>query len=327
MDEEKINQAQPQDADVRPDDSNQAVENNVHNEFLPQKTKKQKALGYLTDALFFVLGSFIYAVSINVFSAPNDIAPGGFSGIATMINHLVPQIPVGVAIIVLNLPLFILGLKKLGLRFMIKTLIGTVMISVMIDVTSLFLPEYHGDKFLAVVYGGVLGGLGLGFIFLRGGTTGGTDLIAKLLSLRFRFLSMGRLVTACDCVIVICTFFVYQSMEAPLYAMVYLFVMGKFIDIALYGNSRGRGKAMLIISKNYEEIKERILKDVDRGVTELYSKGGYSGKDLPTLLVAAHRQDLHKIYAIIKKADKNAFVIVCDAEEVRGEGFMEKFED
>lgn len=291
------------------------------------KTKKQKALTFLIDAFFFVLGSFVYAVSINVFSAPNEIAPGGFSGIATMINYLIPAMPVGVTMILLNLPLFIIGLKKLGLRFMIKTLIGTILLSVMIDVTELFLPQYHGDKFLALIYGGILGGLGLGFVFLRGGSSGGTDLIAKLLSLRFRFLSMGRLVMACDCVIVVCTFFVYQSFEAPLYAILYLFVMSKFIDVALYGNSRGKGKALLIISKHYEEIKERILVDVDRGVTELVAKGGYSGDERPTLLVAAHRQDLHKIYALIKKVDKNAFVIVVDAEEVRGEGFVEKFED
>lgn len=302
------------------------MEKPVKKEWNLQRSKKQIVLGYFLDALFYLLGSLAYAVAINVFSAPNNIAPGGFTGIATMLNYLL-GLPIGVMTIALNLPLFIWGFIRLGKRAMVKTVIGTVLSSVVIDLTAPILPQYvcvPGEVMLACIFGGVLAGVGLGFVFMRGGTTGGTDLVAKLVSTHVKFISLGRLVLLADCVVILMTFIVYQNLSSPLYALIFLFVHSKVIDAVLYGVDSGRGKMMLIISPKNQEIKDYILTEVSRGVTELMSRGGYSGIEGEVLLVAVRRQEVYRTYDVIKRVDPKAFVIVANADQISGLGFREK---
>ena len=285
-------------------------------------TALQRWTALFWDALFFLLGSLLYAVSVNVFSAPNNIAPGGFTGIATMLNYMF-GLPIGITILVMNVPFFILGAVQLGKKFLAKVIAATILSSVVIDLTAPFMPAYRGDMMLCCIFGGILSGAGLALIFLRGGATGGTDLIAKLVSKYVRFISLAHLLLIADIVVVLTTIPVYRTIESPLYAFIFIFVTTKVIDMVMYGNDSGTGKMMFIISQKNQEIKKHILEDMDRGVTELKSRGGYSGIEGEVLLCAVRRGEMHRTLDIVKKADDRAFVIVGDAHEITGEGFKE----
>ncbi len=293
---------------------------------LRQSSSVRKWASIFVDILFFLAGSLLYAAFVNIFTAPNNIAPGGFTGIATMLNYLF-GLPIGSTILVMNLPFFFIGAWQLGKGFLAKVIAGTVLSSVVIDITAPFMPAYQGDMMLCCIFGGILSGAGLALIFLRGGATGGTDLIAKLLNRFIRFISLAHLILAADMLVVLATIPVYRSIESPLYAIVFVFVTTKVIDMVMYGSDSGTGKMMFIISKNNQEIKEHILKDLDRGVTELKSRGGYSGVEGEVLLCAVRRGEMHRTLDIVKNADPRAFVIVGDAHEITGEGFKDGQEE
>lgn len=176
---------------------------------------------------------------------------------------------------------------------------------------------------LTTVFGGFFSGLGLALIFVRGGTTGGTDLIANLISLRVRHLSLGRLILIVDMIIVVASAFVYGSYESPLYATIVIYITSKVIDVVLYGADIGTGKILFIVSRKNEEIAEKIMQILGRGVTELYSRGAYTKQDGEVLLCAVSRQEVYKVYDIIHSIDPDAFTIVGDAGEISGEGFKE----
>lgn len=279
---------------------------------------------YLIDAFCFFVGSIIFAVSVNTFTAPNNIAPGGLTGVATMVNYLTGgQLPIGITIILLNIPIFIWAFLSNGFRYVAKTACATVISSLAIDLTAGFLPKYNGDMLLTTAFGGLLSGVGLALILIRGATTGGTDMIADLLHKHVRHFSMGRLILMTDLVIVILSAVVYQSFESPLYAAIVIFIMSKVIDSVLYGVNSGTGKTMFIISQKNEQIAQRIIEDLDRGVTELKARGCYSKQDSTVLLCAVRRQEVHKTYDIIHSLDRDAFIIVGEAGEITGEGFHE----
>lgn len=278
---------------------------------------------FLVDAVFFLAGSILYAASVNVFSAPNNIAPGGFTGIATMLNYLF-GLPIGVTILVMNLPFFVWGAVEMGRKFLAKVIAGTVVTSVVIDLSAPFMPVYQGDMMLTCIFGGILCGAGLALIYMRGGATGGTDLIAMLLTRRIRTVSLAHLILIADMTIVLATLPVYGTIESPLYALVFIFVSTKVIDMVMYGIDSGTGKMMFIISRCNEKIRDRILEEMDRGVTELKSRGGFSGVEGEVLLCAVRRNEMPKIFDIVKAEDPKAFVIVGDAHQITGEGFREE---
>lgn len=286
-------------------------------------SNKSKKLDILIDFLFFLLGSFIFAVAINMFSSPNNIIPAGITGISTMINYLF-GFPIGIVTIILNIPLFIWGIVEMGYSSILKTIIATIMSSVAIDLTKPFLPQYKGDLILACIATGVISGLGLALIFMRGGTTGGTDLIAALVVKHIRFISIGKVILIADIVIVAISIFVYKSFESPMYAIIVIFVSTKIIDGVLYGIDRGSGKVMFIISKKNKEISQKILSDIGRGVTAIKSRGVYSNTEDEMLLCAVNRHQVYKIYDIIRSIDSNAFVIVGGMGEIWGEGFKKE---
>ena len=270
-------------------------------------TTQKKVKNLLMDAVFFLAGSFLFAVSIDTFTAPNQIAAGGLTGVATILNHMF-GIPIGTANILMNVSLLIWAYVEMGYQLMIKTVVATIVSSAMIDVMVPYLPQYQGEPLITIVFGGCLAGLGLALILMRGGTTGGTELAANLLSLHIHGFSLGKFIMVIDLVIVLASAVVYQEYESPLYAILVIYITSKVIDAVLYGTDRGTGKVMFIISPKNKEIARRIMDDLERGVTELRSRGAYSGQEGTVLMCAVSRQEVHKIYDIIHEIDINAFL-------------------
>lgn len=284
------------------------------------ETRSKKIREYVLDGTLFFLGSLLYAAAINIFTAPNNIAPGGLTGIATMLNYLF-NLPIGTMILVMNIPLFILGFIFFGWKFIIKTILATALSSVVIDATTGLFPAYTGEPLITVVFGGLLSGLGLALILMRGGTSGGTELAANLVAIKFPHISIGKLIMVLDVIVVLFSAWVYGEFESPLYAMMVIFITSWVIDALLYGTSIGTGKMMFIVSPRNEEIAAAILTKMQRGVTGLRSRGAYSGKEGEVLLCAVRRSEVYHIYRIIHQIDPEAFIIVGDAGEISGEGF------
>lgn len=272
------------------------------------------------DLLIYVASGCIFAVAINVFTAPNKIAPGGVTGLSTVINY-VSGLPIGAVSFVINIPIFIWAFFEIGYKLVTKTIVAALISSVSIDWLSAFLPAYHGDPMLAALFGGLLEGISLALVFMRGSTTGGTDMIARVLKRHFRHLSTGRLMMSVDVLVVLASAVVYRRVESALYAVIYLFISTRVIDAILYGADSGTGKVLWIVTRVPDRIASRILNEVDRGVTAMHSKGMYSGREGEVLMCAVSRSEVYQVMDLVKAEDSNAFMVVGDAGEIRGEGF------
>lgn len=270
------------------------------------------------DGLFYVMGSVLYALSVNIFTAPNQIAPGGVTGVATLLNFLWGA-PIGTMILLVNLPLLIAAWFRLGKVFTVRTLIVTVLSSVIIDATAPFLPVFRGDKMLIALFGGVLAGAGLGLIYMRGATTGGTEVVARLLERKFRHIPIGRLILLVDALVVAASALVYRNVETALYAMVLIFVSTSLMDALVYGGDKG--KMLLVMSKREQEIADAVLERMERGVTMLNATGAYTGGDRRVLLCAVRRSEMYELRSLVTDIDPGAFMIVVSTDEVLGEGF------
>ena len=264
-----------------------------------------------------VIGSILTAVSINMFMVPNKIAPGGVSGIATVFYYLF-KFPVGTVMLVLNIPLFLLGVRHLGGLFGFKTLFSTIILSVIIDLTT-FLPVLTKDPLLASLYGGILMGVGMGLVFKSGATTGGTDLAAKIVHSFIPTLTLGQILLAIDTAVVAFATIVFKDYELAFYAVITLYVSSKVIDGILEGVNFA--KAVFIVSTKSTLIAEKIMKDLDRGVTGLNGLGMYTGDQKTVLMCVLKRQEIPTLKSLVNEIDENAFVILTDAREVLGEGF------
>lgn len=276
-----------------------------------------------TDVVYYCLGSLLFAASVNIFTAPNDIAPGGVTGLAILAQALFGA-HIGLTTIALNIPIFIWGVYSLGWRDMGKTAAAILLTSIAIDATDGLFPVYRGDPMLICVFGGIAAGAGLSLIFMRGGTTGGTDLAAHLLARKLRFLSLGKLILLIDLPILVLSGVVYDSWESPLYALIVIFITTKVIDTMLHGISESTGKLMLIISPRHEEIRQDILHSLPRGVTELWGRGSYTGRNSTVLMVAVRRPEVYRVYDMVYRLDRDAFIIVTEVSEILGEGFRPK---
>lgn len=282
--------------------------------------KGKKAREILMDILFMTVGSIIYAVSVNCFTAPNNIAPGGVTGIATLLNYVL-HTPIGLVAFIINIPIIIWAIVEIGYKLVVKTMTAIVLSSLLIDVFSWFLPAYRGNMILVALFAGLFEGVGLSLVFIRGATTGGTDMIARLLGRRLPHFSMGKLMLAIDGLIVVISAFVYGSIENAMYACIVIFVSTKLIDSILYGTDSGTGKLFFVMSPKVREMGDRIIKELDRTVTYLDSHGGYTKQPGETMLCAVRRFEVYHIQNIIREEDRDAFVIVGDAGEITGEGF------
>ncbi len=285
---------------------------------LKRKNRHSLTKQWISDIFFWCVGGLLYASAINIFTAPNNILLGGFSGIATILNYLF-GLPIGTVIFVLNVPFFIIAFYKFGRGFIVKTAVATLISSLFIDLSALYFPAYSGDRLLSSIYGGVLAGAGLGIIFLRGATTGGTDIIAKLLRLKFPHLSMGRVILYLDIVVIALSFFVYRSAENMLLALIVIFVSSQAIDYTVTGNSHS--KMIFIVTQKGGEVKSKITSELNRGVTVIKAEGGYTGEQKAMLFCAVRANDVARVSRAIKAADEGSFIVVSDADEILGEGF------
>lgn len=280
--------------------------------------KRARLIEGIVDTIFFILGSFLHAIAVNTFTAPNRIAPGGFTGLSTMINYLT-GLPIGATVFALNIPLFIISYKVFGKNFIVKTFVATLLMSIGIDLAAPFLPTYESDRLLATLFGGMLSGVGLSVILYRGATTGGTDILAKLLRIKWAHISMGTVILFADIIVVALSALAYRDVESALYAFVTIFVSSKTIDYVLYG--RGYGKMLLIFTDNPDVISKAITSELGRGVSILDATGGYTGDQKSMLVCAVRTNEISKISKLIREYDKNPFIIVTEAGEIFGEGF------
>lgn len=281
------------------------------------KIRRNKVKEFLADTLVFILGGALYSIAINCFLSRNNILNGGFTGVATILNFFF-DLPIGTVLFIMNIPVFAVAFKKLGARFVLRTVWATLINSTLIDI-GVLLPVYRNDLLLSSLFGGALTGIALGIIFIRNATTGGVDIIAKLIQLKKPHVSIGRSILLFDATIVVLGGIVYGNFESMLYAAVVIFVSAQVLDYIIYGVSRGA--MIMIITNKSDEIRRMIINDLNRGVTVLKGQGGYSGEEKNILLCACYDNQAQKFIKKIKSADENAFFIVTQSKQILGNGF------
>lgn len=273
------------------------------------------------DVLLLLIGSFIYGVGTRAFMVPANIAPGGASGLALMANYLF-GLPVGMLTLVLNVPLLILAWFYLSRRFAVTTAIASTLCSLILDfVITPFLPVYSGDRLLSSLYGGVLVGIGMAFIFLTGTTTGGTDILGYLIQKKKPHMSIGRALMLVDGVILGISIFVFGNIEAALFGLISLYAQTKVIDGIIYGGDTG--SMAVVVTGNPDEIAAGVIEELDRTATLVPAKGAYSKADSSVLLCAVRKSQFSKFKRIVYESDPNAFVMVAETSEVLGLGFKD----
>jgi len=281
---------------------------------------KNPALRLLYEYGIVTLGCALYALCFNWFFQPNNISMGGFTGVSQILNRLIPILPIGVMSIVLNIPLFYLGVRKQGLKLLISSLYAMTVGSLMIDGLAAVYTFSPMEPMLACVYGGVTLGISMGLMLMVGATTGGTELMARLLKYKLRHLSIGRLCLTIDVIVISLYALTFRNINNALYGIVAMYISSFAMDTVVYGSINA--KIAYIISARSGEIAKRLL-GMDLGITLLDGRGGYSGDPKQVVLCAFKRSQIAAIKAAVTQIDPNAFIIVCEAHEVLGEGFGE----
>ena len=279
--------------------------------------EKKNLKTHIKDYIIITIASFFYGLAISQFLDPNDIAPGGVSGLSMIINRII-NIEVGTIILMINIPILLLGLYKFGLKFLISTIYATVMGSVFTNILAVY-PPITTDPLLATICGSALASVAIGFIFKCGATTGGTDIIVKVLRLKFPHLKTGRLFLICDLVVVLLSAFVFEHTDSALYAVIGVFLMSVVFDIVLYGADGA--KLIYIISNEWQAIATRLLMELDVGVTYLEGEGAYSNERKRVIMCVVRKQIAPQVEEVVKEEDGNAFMIVSSAAEIYGEGY------
>lgn len=283
----------------------------------------------LMDVVLLFLGSLSYALAVDMFTAPNNIAPGGVTGIATMLNYLSQnwpfEIPIGVATLVMNVPLLIAAWVKIGRRLAVRTIIGLALSSTLIDLLEPIIPPFQGENMLTCIFGGVLLGLGVGLILSRGGTTGGSEVVARLLERKFPHIPVGKLILLVDGVVIATSALVYRELESPLFAVVLVFISSQVTDWIIYGGRHG--KMAMILSKKQTEVTAAIMERINRGVTLLKAEGAYSGADQKMILCAVRRDEVFRLRQLVFELDPDAFFMMLSTDEVRGYRWLDPHEN
>lgn len=268
-----------------------------------------------------IVGCVIGAASYPLFLEPNFIAPGGLTGITTILNYHF-GLPIGITSLVLNIPLMIVGWRLIGAGFIVRTLVATLLFSFMIDL--LHLPVLSTDPLLASIFGGIMLGVGLALILKGSATTGGTDLMARMVHHYQRAISIGSFLFAFDTLVILLSW-VFLSAQHALYAMICVFVTAKVLDQVLTGF--GNDKACYIISRKYEAIEKRLMGEMERGVTRIKAVGAYSGEDIQMLLCIVGRFEAPRLKNIVNEEDESAFMFITDTHETLGEGFAKLIQE
>lgn len=280
-----------------------------------KKNLNLKKYGY--EILLTIVGCFIMACGTSLFLLPNKLSTGGFSGIATIAYYVI-KIPMGITIFILNVPLFVMGYLRLGKRFLSKTIIGTALLSIFIDLLEKAPPLTHNQT-LASVYGGIVVGIGSAINLKAIASTGGSDLFAYIIRSYKPYFKTSTLIIVVDTVIVTLNVLFLKNIEIGLYSAIAIYLMGKMIDLVFEGVNFT--KIILIISEKYEQIARKIENTIDRSSTGIYAKGMYTNEDKMMLLCVASRNEISKIKQIATDIDKNSFIIITNARETWGEGF------
>lgn len=279
----------------------------------------------IIDACLIIGGTFLMGFAFNVFLNNNKISPSGFSGLSAIISNVLMQnfnvnIPASVFYLVINAVLFIFAYKNLGLKFAINSAIGIISYSIFMQACNFDIGLSGQDLLLCAIYGGVIMGIGLGLVFRGHGSTGGSDMLANLLSRKFKFLTVGNLVFIVDLFVVVFSFIAYNNLNLALYSLIAIYIMTKMADVIVSGVQSLR--AYYIISGNHEEIANRIMNEIERGVTGYKSQGMYTHSEQNVLMTIVTREESIKLRQIVSEIDKKAFMFSCPISEAMGGGFM-----
>ena len=261
------------------------------------------------------IGSVIGAAAYPTFLIPNNIAPGGLTGVATILNYLAGW-PVGITALVLNIPLFLIGYRTMGKVFAFRSLVATALFTILIDILPL--KPVSEDPLLGTLFGGVVLGIGLGLILRGGATTGGSDMIARMVHRRFSFITVGMFLFALDFLVVLAAAIFIGGTQA-LYAMIDIYVCSRVIDAVMVGF--GGNKACFVMTDAWQKVTGRVLNEIERGCTLLEAKGAYSGTSRPVVMCVMSRQEMTALKRIVQEEDEKAFMFITEAHEALGEGF------
>ncbi len=304
-------------------------------DFRPEKIFSKK---WFISYSLIVIGSIILAAGFVFFISPYKIVPGGVYGIAIVIHYMTQGVfswapsglPIGTMGLIMNIPLTIIGIRILGPRFGVKTVVGFVLTSVFMDAITYFFgeaPLVEGDALLSAIFGGLMVGIGLGLIFKSKATSGGSDIVAMILA-KYTKMPLGQLMIYVDSAIVLIGLVVFADWKIPLYSWIVIYVTGKTIDVVLQGMSVD--KTLFIVSDKFVEIRDRIINDLHRGGTYIPGKGMYNGGDKTIIFTVVNRREMALLQEYIHEIDPKAFLTVLEANEILGEGFKslkEKLED
>lgn len=279
---------------------------------------KNKVQELIKSNGIWIIGCVLYSFGVNSFSIPNSIAQSGITGLAVIINHLT-EFPVGTANLIMNIPLLILMWIFLGKKLVARTLWVTVILSTALDVVAFIPFEYTGNPLLAAIFCGLLQGTGLGLIMITGATSGGTDIIGRLVHKKWPHITVGTIVMIADALVVAAGMFVFRSVESGLYAIVMIYVSTKVIDTLIYGT--GNGKMLMIVTDKADEVSQAIVHSSPRGVSIIPAKGAYTGTDKNVLLCVARKHEISGILKTVNDVDDKTFTIVSEANEILGKGF------
>lgn len=271
------------------------------------------------DFVLIVLGCAIWGAAFAFLTYPNNIVSGGLTGIAQIIN-LLTGLPVGVMVMIMNVPLFVVAWKKFGSRFIIFSLIGMIASSLFIDLFALVELTFTTDTLLAAVYGGVLKGVGSGLVFLTGATTGGSEIGARLLRRKFPYINFGTISMGLDVLVVIAFAVVFRRFDSAMYTIITMFVTSRVVNLMLYGLANS--SVCYIVTTEPKSIAGEVGRSLGRGATILRGEGAYSGEERDVILCAVKRQQIPALKRIVSAADENAFVIVTESHEVFGKNFL-----
>lgn len=281
--------------------------------------KKSVIKNQIWDYTFFAVGSFVYAAAINIFIIPGNMVLGGVVGISTILNRLIP-VPIGMLTLLFNIPLFIFAYKELGGLYLKKIAIATVISNIFIDLLTPVLPQFNGDLFLSALYGGILSGAGMGIIMLRGGTTGGIDIVAMIVNKRNPNFSIGKIILFIDIFVVVLSGVISNDPPSMLYSLIVIYCSSKAIDTVLYGLVKN--SLIFIVTTKPDEIFQEISKKVGRGMTRIEATGSYTRENKTVLICAARRNEILKIKQISANVDPKSFLILGEASDIVGEGFF-----
>ena len=271
-----------------------------------------------------VVGCMLFGLGFNLFLEPNGLNAGGISGLSMVFVQLTGFGTIGTLTMLLNLPLFALGGIKIGKKFLIGSLLGMMLSSIAIDVLAVF-PAPQTEPLVGGLYGGVLCGLGLGVVFVQGASTGGSDIVVRLLKLKWRHVPIGSISMGFDLIVALLTGIVFRDISRTLYSGVAIFICGKVIDAVVYRFDYS--KVALIISNHHEEIADAVNDKLDRGVTYLYGEGYYSGAEKKVVLTAVKKAQIAELKQLVVDIDPDAFIIVQEAHQVLGDGFSRYSKD